>query len=326
MPDHTNSDASYLALDNTVNLAASAGASLKAAREAAGVQLAVLSVTLKVPMRQLEALEADQYPADQSPVFVRALAASVCRKLRIDSAPILALMPLSTTDLQPADIARHIDTVPVGLRRASMFSLARPARAGWIALGMLLLIAALIWVPSYSQWPSLQKLMANVTAPDGATIAPVNVSTAASEVLVSVSSPTWTEWPAQPSAQAGQAAALPVSPDISGTAQTAALPTVSSAPWRAASVPAQAIPTAAAPIGELVFNASNSSWIEVREGQAQLLWRGVLNAGESKRLNPTQAVSVVIGRAEAVQVSFRGQAVDLKPHTQATVARFEVKP
>ena len=40
--------------------AATAGQLLREARQKAGIQLAVLSVTLKVPVRQLEALEADE--------------------------------------------------------------------------------------------------------------------------------------------------------------------------------------------------------------------------------------------------------------------------
>jgi hypothetical protein len=38
------------------------------------------------------------------------------------------------------------------------------------------------------------------------------------------------------------------------------------------------------------------------------------------------SVFVVIGRADAVQVSFKGQPVDLQPHTKVNTARFEVKP
>jgi cytoskeleton protein RodZ len=37
-------------------------------------------------------------------------------------------------------------------------------------------------------------------------------------------------------------------------------------------------------------------------------------------------VSVVVGRADALQVRFKGQAFDLTPHSKMNVARFEVKP
>jgi len=51
----------------------------------------------------------------------------------------------------------------------------------------------------------------------------------------------------------------------------------------------------------------------------------VLKAGESTRIQSSLPVSVVVGRAQAVTATFRGQPFDLKPHTQVTVARFEVK-
>lgn len=98
---------------------ASPGALLRAAREAAGVDRPALALALKVSVRKLEALEDDQF--DQLPdlVFVRALASSVCRTLKIDARDILALLPqthaprlqnddsgLNTPFRTPSDIAR----------------------------------------------------------------------------------------------------------------------------------------------------------------------------------------------------------------------------
>ena len=80
---------------------ASAGTILRSAREKSGLHLAVLSVNLKVSVKQLEALEADRYEQLLEPVFARALAAKVCRILKIDVEPVLALMPPMTNGLKP---------------------------------------------------------------------------------------------------------------------------------------------------------------------------------------------------------------------------------
>ena len=53
---------------------ASPGALIRAAREKQGLHLAILSVNLKVSVKQLEALEADQFDKLLEPVFARALA------------------------------------------------------------------------------------------------------------------------------------------------------------------------------------------------------------------------------------------------------------
>lgn len=85
----------------------SPGALIKAAREKAGIHLAILSVNLKVSVKQLEALEADQYEKLIEPVFARALAAKVCRMIKLDANQVLALMPAAANGLKPLNL---IDT------------------------------------------------------------------------------------------------------------------------------------------------------------------------------------------------------------------------
>jgi cytoskeleton protein RodZ len=76
---------------------------------------------------------------------------------------------------------------------------------------------------------------------------------------------------------------------------------------------------------EWVFSASDDSWIELRNGPSVVVWSGVVKAGQSQQVQSPLPVSVVVGRAQGVSVTLRGQPFDLKPHTQVTVARFEVK-
>lgn len=326
MPDHTNPDGSLLTPEAESHVPATAGALLKAARQAAGVHLAVLSVNLKVPVRQLEALEADQYPADQSPVFARALASSVCRQLRIDPAPILALMPMSSNHLEPSGRVRYAYAAPADLGRVHRSSRALPAKAKWAAVGMLLLIATLIWMPNPSQWAWFEALSAAVINAGPAPEKQPDTSTAVTEVIapgmqVMSESSTLPAGSAEPGATPVAAPGTSALPGASlATVALMAQPTVVTPEPNKAAVPA------AAPRAELVFNARNTSWVEVKDSKNQLLWTGVLNAGDTKRLEASQAVSVVLGRADAVQVSFKGQPVDLQPHTQVNVARFEVKP
>jgi cytoskeleton protein RodZ len=82
----------------------SPGALIKNAREKAGVHIAVMAVNLKVSVKQLEALEADDLAQLPGPVFARALAAKVCRLLKMDATPILSLMPAVSNGLKPLNI------------------------------------------------------------------------------------------------------------------------------------------------------------------------------------------------------------------------------
>src|SRR5438105_7319249 len=69
------------------------GMLLRRAREAAGLHVAALAVSLKVPVRKLEALEDSRFDELPDVVFVRALASSVCRALKIDAQPVLDRLP-----------------------------------------------------------------------------------------------------------------------------------------------------------------------------------------------------------------------------------------
>ena len=57
------------------------------------MHIATLAVSLKVPIKKLEALEAGRIDQLPDAVFVRALASSVCRTLKLDPAAVLANLP-----------------------------------------------------------------------------------------------------------------------------------------------------------------------------------------------------------------------------------------
>src|SRR3569832_646299 len=71
----------------------SAGMQLRRAREGAGLHVAALAVALKVPVWKLEALEEGRFEQIGDAVFIRALASSVCRTLKVDTQPILEHLP-----------------------------------------------------------------------------------------------------------------------------------------------------------------------------------------------------------------------------------------
>jgi len=71
----------------------SAGALLREARQKKGLHIAALAVMLKVPQAKLEALEADRWQDLPDMTFVRALAKTVCRALKLDAEAVLRLLP-----------------------------------------------------------------------------------------------------------------------------------------------------------------------------------------------------------------------------------------
>ncbi len=119
-----------------------AGTLLRQAREAAGLSLAGLAAALKVPAPKLEALEADDYAAFQDHVFMRALAQSVCRTLRMDSASVLALLPRTQLKSLADDRGSINATFKERSFKATGTSLGRENGSRKVAIIVLLLLAA----------------------------------------------------------------------------------------------------------------------------------------------------------------------------------------
>ncbi len=80
--------------ENTIeSWSISAGQMLMQARLDAGLHIAALAVTLRVPVKRIEALENGQIDLLPDLVFVRALTSSICQTLKIDALPILEKLP-----------------------------------------------------------------------------------------------------------------------------------------------------------------------------------------------------------------------------------------
>jgi len=130
---------------DVVMLQISAGGLLKQAREAAGLHIAALAVALKVPVKKLEALESDRFDLLPDAVFVRALAASVCRTLKIDVAPVLQHLPqISSPKLtyQGTGINAPFRAPGDGPSPSIWTQISRPA----VLAGLILLIGALVLI------------------------------------------------------------------------------------------------------------------------------------------------------------------------------------
>ena len=304
----------------------SAGALLRQAREASGLHIAALAVSLKVPVKRLEALEADRFDLLPSAVFSRALASSVCRALKIDPAAVLAQLPgLAAPRLEYAN-QRPLQAYSGSSshHRPSLGgSLSRPA----LAAGALLLAAAalVVFLP-----PSPLSFLKSGVGDDAVVTTPVipldvAASAAANAVAVTAANPpaSVVTVEAAPAAPASPAAA-PVAPPAVALSQPAARP--GPAPV-APALPAAPVPeTAKGPsTGLVVFNPTAASWVEVTDAQGVVLLRRMLAAGEVAGASGALPLSAVVGRADVTRVQVRGQPLDLTPIARDNVARFEVK-
>lgn len=140
--------------DNTSAGGATAGGLLRGYRQAHGVALDVLAKTLRVSAVKLEALENNRLDALPDAMFARAVSLAICRHLKTDAAPVLALLPQPDTKRLAYKSERGLDFPlerPSFLPQSSFVVIERwmtPVR--WVAL--LVFSVALV----LGLWPDLQ--------------------------------------------------------------------------------------------------------------------------------------------------------------------------
>ncbi|RDD92649.1 helix-turn-helix domain-containing protein [Acidovorax sp. BoFeN1] len=303
-------------------MSVTAGALLRDAREAAGLHIAALAVALKVPVAKLEALEADNFSALPDMVFVRALASSVCRTLKIDPQAVLALLPQGEGPrLSAGDVGLN---APVkgfaGRSSAAPFKGAGTRSFVW-AVGLLLIGAALMMFLPRGLDADLSALLKQ---PETTTKIPMPTGNVAQEISVAVGAEQRV-----PSAAPAAAAAAAVGVGVELPAGESIKPAgIASHPIVLPSVEASApssAPAADAPSGVLAFKARSESWIQVRDAAGALVLQRNLAPNELVSVSGVLPLAVVIGRADATEVFVRGKPYDIGPVSRENVARFEVK-
>ena len=89
----------------------SAGRLLQAGRERRGLELDALAQLLKVPVRKLQALEADRFEELPGAAFTRSLAQSYARQVGVDVQEVLALLPQAIVPPQRLEhVSRGLQT------------------------------------------------------------------------------------------------------------------------------------------------------------------------------------------------------------------------
>ncbi|MGY0193619.1 helix-turn-helix domain-containing protein [Leptothrix sp. BB-4] len=324
----------------------SAGAMLRAAREQRGLELDQLALLLKVPVRKLEALEADRLDELPGVAFIRGLATSIARQLEIDPAPVLAALPTARV----APVA--LETVTRGLatpyrepfdsqRLTNWRNWLRPNLIAPLALLVLALLvwqapAASTWLPSglVQAWSGLKERLSGegsgaepgVAGSGGAAVtetSPVPAA-AASDAMASADggdSGGAVAVAGAPSAvietvhSAPREELLPAPPAASATGKNAA---------KAAAAASAAEASRAGYARTVVLRTRADSWIEVRDAAGAVLLSRMLPAGETVGLEGSLPIRLKIGNAEGTEVLFRGKPVDLAPLTRENVARVEL--
>jgi cytoskeleton protein RodZ len=294
-------------LDSTlVNASVTAGQMLRQARLDAGLHIAALAVSLRVPVKRIEALESGQMDLLPDMVFVRALTSSICQALKIDAQPILEKLPKAALPrLNHDDVA--INT-PIGAASSSKSSWVVEIFSSPLLLGVLFLCVAAAGVYFWPSNPVMSIAQVPAVPSSPAALPEAGVSQAKQVIIANEST---------------SALSMNTSANLAAPAPVSNVPVaevVSSTPAASSAV------NSSAPADSLVtFKATGETWVEVKSATGSTLFKKLLIAGEAAGTSGALPLTVIVGRADATQVEVRGKPIDLISIAKSNVARFEVK-
>jgi cytoskeleton protein RodZ len=281
---------------NAFSPAASVGTILLEERRRQGMSLGDVSRQLKLSVRQIEAIERDDFSWLGGAVFVHGFLRNYAKLLQLDAE---TLIRQADSVLKPAGAgaAPHA--------RASVSRSAPAEKSGRLILmiGTLLVLAGglVFWGWQPAPAPTLQPAAESV--PEAAKSAdPVTA-----KPVAQVAKPEAVSGPAESSA--GTA----VQPDADRTRVPANAETASGV--RGPPVPKISV--------RMEFD--DESWVEIKNRHGEIVLSRLNLPGGTVRASGEPPLSVVVGNAAGVRFFKGGEPVDLAPHTMVDVARFTLE-
>lgn len=304
----------------------SAGALIRNAREAAGLEITSLAGLLKVPVKKLEALEQDRYDLLPDATFARALASSVCRCLKVDPIPVLEQLP----PINAPKLKYHDPNINTSFRSHN------PGRGttlwlnvSWpvlMAIAVLLLGALIvIFLPVIKQAAGSAQLNLNEPVSQTDLISATFSARTLSEDRVLVSEQS--NEPLMGNLVSGNSTRLSPGLIQTSVSPSAITPLSVSGPAATGSYLMRAKSTDLPRSTDIINFRVNgqSSWVEVTDAKGLTVLSRTVTPGEVVNASGTLPLTAVVGRADVTQVMVRGKAFEITALARDNVARFEVK-
>lgn len=302
----------------------SPGAVLLAERRSQGLSLGDIARQLKLSVRQVEALERDEYGGFSGSVFVRGFLRNYAKLLRLDPDSLLAAA------------GESIAPVRVAEPPSPQMPMASPNQEGrrrvltWGAFGVLAVVVLFLLAskeqrePQPAERPLTPTVPATgpaetrspaVSQPPSAAMAPTEPVAAAESVAAGAASPAPREQSesqvaAESTASRGPIEDSPKAGNALGEEPVPAKPRVLVSGSGASQI-------------RMVFE--DESWVEVRDGSGDTIFSRLNAPGTERLIRGQPPFVVVVGNAHAVKLLYRGKSIDLGPHTRVDVARVTLE-
>lgn len=301
---------------------ASAGAQLKAQREALGWPVEQVAEQLKLAPRQVVALEEGDVAALPNLAVVRGFVRAYAKVVRLDAAPLVAMIevhpPTPVHEHQAAPARRDISATFSESRFPSMTQ--RSSHSGvWIAGAVAVVVAAAFGAYKMGYVPETLFAHGDKEAVHTGVTAPVETTLIKpGQDLSPVQTPSVPLISVPPPAGAGTSTSTDTPAPAPASTLAAAPATV---PASAAETPAPAVASANA----LVLKVEQDSWVEIRRPGSTPLISRLVKAGSTETFDITGPAVLVVGKPDVVQATLRGARLDLPTISGGTIARVNIK-
>jgi len=287
------------------------GARLSEARQAQGLATGDVARRLKLSVGQVEALEAGRYHDLPGPIFVRGFIRNYAKLVKLDPDELLQ----AAADSLPQAAARP--EMPPS--RDIPFPSATPRRWPQFAAVGAVVVVGLLAVYEF-----------------GGNDVPGTVATAPALDTPAAKTPPAKKKPASAPSLSPAAAVRPSAPANPPeaevevpvvTRQASPAPAATSSPATAA--PPVVVSRQERPVHpderEVRFVFEEESWVEVRDRNDTVIFYQLNASGTVRRVAGLPPLTVVVGNAQGVKMTYAGQPVDLTRHTKIDVARVTLQ-
>jgi cytoskeleton protein RodZ len=299
------------------------GYALAQARVRAGLSIEQAAARIRLHPKQLQAIENEDLQLLPAAAYVNGFVRNYAREIGIDSGPLI-------DDLNAKLKLRGLAGPEPDLGAGGPIHGPMLDDRGWRHLVLAGIVIALVCAGLIGLWRMAGSASAPTAASSAAAGKPAEVPSPAETPALARNADTGAKAGAMPeldsNAIATASSAQPASP--SSNPETTAGSATEGSPAVAPGAPAPGakegripVATVASPTGAtsgLLVRFVERSWVEVSKPDGRVLLSHIGEAGSIELVNASAPLVLVIGRADAVKVEYRGQAVNLKPYVNAT--------
>lgn len=272
------------------------GHQLTQARQRCGMSLADVAGRLRLPLRLVERIEADDYAGISDGVFLRGYLASYAR---------LVGVPVDFATRVADANAKVAPLVATGTISRTRYLFERySVGATYLVLTAIIVVPA-VWLATHG---GLEQNFVRTAPLDPPARITATVSTPPDASSVAATEP------AQTGAEASQMPAE-TSPVVA-----------SMTPFQVAQPPAEA-PAAMVDVGSgraIVLKLAEQSWVEIAAADGRRVEYGMLAAGSEHAYHADGPLSIRIGNAQGASLSIDGRTLDIAPYQRGNVAHFKL--